>query len=40
MGEVLAKNINISDSKKKIELYFSKKTDKLNENINEILKNM
>lgn len=38
MGEILAKNIKVVDSHKNVELYFSKKTDKLDENVNMILK--
>ena len=40
MGEILAKKINVQDSHKKIDLYFSKKTDKLDKNVKTILKNV
>jgi glutamate racemase len=39
MGEVLAKKINVLDSFHKIDLYFSKKTIGLDNNVNLILKN-
>lgn len=38
MGEILAKNIKIEDTTKKVDLYFSKKTVMLDENVNSILK--
>lgn len=40
MGDILAKNIEIIDSYKRIELYFSKKTKELDKNVNKILKIM
>ncbi len=39
MGEILAKRIEVIDSKHDIHLYFSKITDNLQENINKILQN-
>ena len=38
MGEILAQKLNIIDSKKDVKLVFSKITDKLKDNIDEILK--
>lgn len=38
MGEVLANNIKIEDSYKRIDLFFSKKTENLDRNVNKILK--
>ena len=40
MGEILAKRIKTQDSFKKVDLYFSKRTEELNKNVNNILKNM
>ena len=40
MGEILAKNITTKDSFNKVELYFSKKTEIVENNVNNILKNM
>ena len=40
MGDILAKNIEIIDSYKRIDLYFSKKTKELDKNVNKILKIM
>ena len=40
MGEVLAQNIDVIDSNKRIDLFFSKKTNQLNENVNKILKSV
>lgn len=40
MGEVLAQNISVTDSVHRVDLYFSKKTDKLEENVNKMLKRM
>ena len=40
MGEILAKRIKTQDSFKKVDLYFSKRTEGLNKNVNNILKNM
>ncbi len=38
MGEILAKELNLEDSFKKIDLYFSKKSKYLEKNVNSILK--
>ena len=38
MGEILAKEIKLEDSTKRIDLYFSKKTDNLTDNVNNIIK--
>lgn len=38
MGEILAKEIELKDSFKKIDLYFSKKSEYLEKNVNNILK--
>ena len=40
MGEVLAQNIDVIDSNKRIDLFFSKKTNQLNDNVNKILKSV
>ncbi len=40
LGELLAEKININDSHKKIDLFFSKKTEKLDDNVNKILNDM
>jgi glutamate racemase len=40
MGEILARNIQIKDSTKNIELFFSKKTKELDNNVKMIIKNM
>lgn len=40
LGELLAKKIIINDSYKKLDLFFSKKSEKLDENVNKILNDM
>ena len=40
MGEILAERIKTEDSNKRVDLYFSKKTDYLDESVKKILKNM
>lgn len=40
MGEILAERIKVEDSFKRVDLYFSKKTEYLDESVKKILKNM
>ncbi len=40
LGELLAKKIEVKDSFKRVDLYFSKKTENLDRNVNNILKDM
>lgn len=40
LGELLSKKIKVNDTHKRVDLYFSKKTEKLDENVNYILKDM
>lgn len=40
LGELLAKRIEVKDSFKRVDLYFSKKTENLDRNVNNILKDM
>jgi glutamate racemase len=40
MGEILAKNIKVVDSFKNVELYFSKNTPELSNNVKMVIKNM
>lgn len=40
LGELLAKKIKVKDSFKRVDLYFSKKTENLDRNVNNILKDM